>query len=926
MHPPGVAFEIAGQLFNETMPPAVRHFGLGLYEHLVTKRWLSLGAESKAQMKEVSLRLISQWPAEEAAAAHFLKSKAVQVVALIAKREWPHQWPTLFTQLTQLSQHSDAHCEIVLLVLGEMGEGLFSDDKMSDGRRNELLVALNAEFPALFTFCYKVLEDNFVRYQQAPDAGVRQRSRRLVAAALKTFEAYAPLSSLAVLCQCGVLNAVHALLGDDELRESALDVLLVICAKKSKDAPADVLGPFVLSLLNMCEAGLLKETEYSIHKRLCQALKDVGCNHWYALMPQPPQGAQPVPVAAMPEVVVKLLQLMAAFSSYEGLCLPNITTEFWRAMLDGQLPGGSRGAIVVLPQGVREQLLTAVLDKVLNKPKSEPEGGDAEEFDDLEDYLRLWGQVKAKMLEVSRKLAGAETVGCLQFVGMHWHQLLAQAHERGGEGAQQRTSAEMQVWDQRVEAAYALMDSVVSGISPVVLRGGDGTDPQLVAEIRGLCEQVIEMLLGVDMSRDPALVAPVRQGFIALIPYMRIHGEQSARVLERLLSVLLCFPLPQSADATGSGDMASLRRRVAGACVKLGEALAPHLAPLAGQVEAMVTQMVNEGKVSPEETAHLYELLFLLAGGASSANGPQESQRIGFFHRIIEPWVTEWNGQDISQGVEDVQGWLVGAPAGSAPVSVEIWDANTKRRHRIHQVMITLLSICRRVVQHQGETHGAAADGAAASAAQTALESQISLVLLNVVKLVRSLHKLWDPSLRGMLPPVWQNIVYRPVEYEVAVEGAVGATAIASIVGEVSAQGEEERRAMELCGWLRHVRDGAYQLLGVLASWGPDSAMYKVLASDQGTQMLGVLWENFEHLEPRHLRSFLRLFLGNLIRNFHRRCTLGSCKAQCRICWACCARGSMRVTRLCRADLAMASRTLRLIMLCGCYIARWLSS
>jgi hypothetical protein len=111
----------------------VRHFGLGLYEHLVTKRWLSLGAESKAQMKEVSLRLISQWPAEEAAAAHFLKSKAVQVVALIAKREWPHQWPTLFTQLTQLSQHSDAHCEIVLLVLGEMGEGLFSDDKMGGG-------------------------------------------------------------------------------------------------------------------------------------------------------------------------------------------------------------------------------------------------------------------------------------------------------------------------------------------------------------------------------------------------------------------------------------------------------------------------------------------------------------------------------------------------------------------------------------------------------------------------------------------------------------------------------------------------------------------------------------------------------------------------------------------------------------------------
>ena len=32
-------------------------------------------------------------------------------------------------------------------------------------------------------------------------------------------------------------------------------------------------------------------------------------------------------------------------------------------------------------------------------------------------------------------------------------------------------------------------------------------------------------------------------------------------------------------------------------------------------------------------------------------------------------------------------------------------------------------------------------------------------------------------------------------------------------------------------------------------------------------QMLNVLWEHLPHLEPRHLRSFIRLFLGNLVRN-----------------------------------------------------------
>jgi len=57
-----------------------------------------------------------------------------------------------------------------------------------------------------------------------------------------------------------------------------------------------------------------------------------------------------VAAAQLPEVVIKLLRLMAAFANYEGLVVPNITTEFWRAMLDSPLPGGARGAVVVLPE------------------------------------------------------------------------------------------------------------------------------------------------------------------------------------------------------------------------------------------------------------------------------------------------------------------------------------------------------------------------------------------------------------------------------------------------------------------------------------------------------------------------------------------------------------------------------------------------
>ena len=71
-----------------------------------------------------------------------------------------------------------------------------------------------------------------------------------------------------------------------------------------------------------------------------------------------------------------------------------------------------------------------------------------------------------------------------------------------------------------------------------------------------------------------------------------------------------------------------------------------------------------------------------------AASGPAGGQRMGVFHRILEPWVAEWTGQAMTDAVQDVPGWFVGAFVGAPPVSAEVWEANTKRRHRVHQVMI----------------------------------------------------------------------------------------------------------------------------------------------------------------------------------------------------------------------------------------------
>lgn len=57
-----------------------------------------------------------------------LSAGALQVVAHIATREWPHRWPDLFASLTLISQRGDAHSELALMVLRGLADGLFDEE------------------------------------------------------------------------------------------------------------------------------------------------------------------------------------------------------------------------------------------------------------------------------------------------------------------------------------------------------------------------------------------------------------------------------------------------------------------------------------------------------------------------------------------------------------------------------------------------------------------------------------------------------------------------------------------------------------------------------------------------------------------------------------------------------------------------------
>ena len=382
---------LADQIITPTLPNEVRYFGFQLYEHLITKRWSSLSPDFQRALKDRSLQIIASSTRHMFEEPRFIKEKAVQLVGLIAQREWPLRWPDLLTSLTQLTQTGDTQCELALLALRSIGDGIFDDSSMQDARRNELLVALNTEYASIYSFCYDVLERNFRTWNEASGDGQAARSSQLlITAALLNFETYAPLSSIQAIVDSGVLQALCPLLHTERFRDLSVSVLAAVTAKRSKPPlPHAPLLLFLRGILESCRlpgaggGGLLAQTDAAFHKRLCAALAEFGCNFFSAL-----QG----PGADVAAVRDGYLELMASFAGHGAAPVSAAALPFWRAFLDLHA--------TTLPPGdaVHAALIQAIADKIGRPVRPAEEGGEegllGDDFNDWEDYERFWSQVE----------------------------------------------------------------------------------------------------------------------------------------------------------------------------------------------------------------------------------------------------------------------------------------------------------------------------------------------------------------------------------------------------------------------------------------------------------------------------------------------------------------------------------------------------
>lgn len=111
------AFLLAHQLVHQRhgYPDTVRHFGLNLLEHQIRYNWASVNREG---VQQVILDLIGNGGLRPTAEPRFIMEKAAHLVAELAERQWPSEWPGFNAWLTGLflQSHPSASVSIVRLL------------------------------------------------------------------------------------------------------------------------------------------------------------------------------------------------------------------------------------------------------------------------------------------------------------------------------------------------------------------------------------------------------------------------------------------------------------------------------------------------------------------------------------------------------------------------------------------------------------------------------------------------------------------------------------------------------------------------------------------------------------------------------------------------------------------------------------------
>lgn len=856
----------------------VRHFGLQLMEHCIKYRWTQISQSEKLFIKENSMKLLQEGTEPMIQEETHIKDALSRVIVEMIKREWPQQWPTLLSELSQACTRGESQTEIVLLVFLRLVEDVALLQTLeSNQRRKDIYQALTTNMAEIFTFFLRLMDQYFTEFKKKSSignvAGALSNSK-VVQVVLLTLTGYVEWVSINhIMADKGrLLQILCVLLGDPTFQCAAAECLLQVVNRKGKiDDRKQLMILFTEEALRCIYTAAVTPVNHEFHeshylflKKLTQVLTGMAtqlCTLWGKDELSNSSGIRPNHLNIFLDTVL-------AFTNHSSLTLNHLSIAIWIMLFRHDYMKTDSLLCSYVPKYI-ESACPKLIKVNYSQITQHSNGMSAyyiNDFDSEDEFVIFTSRFRIDILEGLRHATMVSPLVAFAYV----QQWLTAKISKGMLNLQYRSDPKDPEYHEWEALAHAL-DSVVSRILLVNERPNVQTGLQL-----------LELCLNYS-PEDPWLLSTLLSCISGLFIFLSMStGSMTMpgvailpRVLEKIFAALVYEGTNETITNRSKGTKC-VRRHAASLMVKISIKYPLLLLPVFEQIHTTVRGLMREpSQLSRMECVTLFEALILIS------NHFCDYQRQS---RFIAETICDSSSRFLTIGNEVFKGprelmLYLGLDKSFDKLlinqtSCDLLSQTCKNRGDLFYCISSILSVVKRS-SIPDDPDRAARGGFVAGISesgnpiyQNPSAQHIIQILPTLFALVRSINGFWTPEALSLLSSDYKN-VHDLLEYEKIQLMGLTTTNLQQQeqipIDDISLENEkplESSSLPKMQQYLASIHHSCYHMLGnICHTIGREFYQLPGLS----LALLNSVFSNMDVIPDFRLRPIIRVFLKPFI-------------------------------------------------------------
>ncbi|XP_075972156.1 exportin-5-like protein Ranbp21 [Anticarsia gemmatalis] len=734
--------------------PGVKHFGLQLMEHTVKYRWPQITQAEKIFIKENAMKLLFMGGWETS----HLNDALARVIVEMIKREWPQQWPTLLSELSDACSRGHRHTQIVLHVFLRLAEDVAILQTLDNSqRRKDINQGLTGNMSEIFAFFMRLIElhvQGFREKTAALDYTAASSHGQVVQVVLLTLTGYVEWVSInhVVMNNGRLLQILCILLQDDVFQLSAAECLLQIVNRKgstkerkpliilfSKDAINCIHRAAVASI------NAVDEAHYLFLKKFSQVLAGLA-QQLTSLWSCATDVESWLPV---------LLETMLLLTSHPSLTLTHTANSMWLAFLRHEQVSKLPHVLAMVPrwmQAAAPKVLKVTYPSSRVSSTNDAVAYACMDYDSEQEFAIFFSRCRTEILESFKFCMKAAPLVTWAYVEQWTRAALDKVDTCP---PQMDTQHPMYIeW----EALSQVLDMVLSRLLQADPRPSVVEGLQLLQRCV-VCSPPAPLILSLLLSFISALFVFLSCAYSQLAgPGVGAAGaELLPRVLDKIFAALVYEGTPP-ADRRARA-VKNVRRHAAGLLVKLGSKYPLLLLPVFGRLHELCSTALARPDLSAVESVTLQEALLLVSNHFCCYE--RQSQLVA---QVLGDCSERW--ARLAPHLASAEGLarLVGLDA--APSDAED-ERGRARRTLLHALTLVLGVVKRTSVPPDPDKAARGGFGAGVTAAgnpvwRNPCAAHVLPLFPAALALARALHELHAPPAAGLRHPAHARALAPP--------------------------------------------------------------------------------------------------------------------------------------------------------------------